>query len=112
MSGRVSLFGCAPDLSPDIRESSSYHFGTRGLYRQRQVPRRLIIQKSDKSYAASVVLVLTLGLVGGHRFYVGKTGTGVLFLLTAGLFGFGWLFDVFQVVFGNFTDKTGLFIRR
>lgn len=34
-----------------------------------------------------------LGLVGGHHFYLGQTGKGVLYLLTGGLLGIGWLVD-------------------
>jgi len=49
--------------------------------------------------------------LGGHRFYAGKTGTGILWLFTLGLFMIGWIIDIFTVVFGNFTDKTGAFIR-
>ena len=67
--------------------------------------------KSIKNYYVTVVLVILLGGFGIHRIYVGKVGTGVLYFFTAGLFIIGWVIDIFTVVFGNFTDKTGTFIR-
>jgi TM2 domain-containing membrane protein YozV len=67
--------------------------------------------KSVKNYAATLILVLLLGFVGGHRFYVGKVGTGILYFFTGGFFLIGWIIDIFTVIFGNFTDKTGSFIR-
>lgn len=67
--------------------------------------------RSVKSYSVTLVLVLLFGFVGGHRFYAGKVGTGLLFLFTAGFFVIGWIIDIFTVAFGNFTDKTGRFIR-
>jgi TM2 domain-containing membrane protein YozV len=67
--------------------------------------------KSVKSYTATLLLALTLGYFGAHRFYAGKVGTGLLFLFTVGFFGIGWIIDIFTVAFGNFTDKAGQFIR-
>ncbi len=67
--------------------------------------------KSVKNYSVTLVLVLLLGFMGGHRFYAGKVGTGILYLFTAGFFVIGWIIDIFTVAFGNFTDKTGSFIR-
>lgn len=67
--------------------------------------------KSVKNYGVTLGLAIILGAVGAHRLYVGKVGTGILYLFTAGLFLIGWVVDIFTVLFGNFTDKTGSFIR-
>ncbi len=39
------------------------------------------------------ILCLLLGFVGAHKFYEGKAGMGILYLLTGGLFGIGWFID-------------------
>ena len=35
--------------------------------------------------------------IGGHRFYFGHIGLGLLYLFTAGLFGIGWFVDLFLI---------------
>jgi len=39
------------------------------------------------------ILLTFLGLFGVHRMYMGKWFTGILYLLTAGLVGLGYLYD-------------------
>ena len=44
-------------------------------------------------------LCLFFGFLGAHKFYEGKTGMGILYLLTVGLFGIGWLIDCIVLLF-------------
>ena len=45
------------------------------------------------NYSVAWILLTFLGLFGAHRMYMGKWLTGVLYLLTLGLLGLGYLYD-------------------
>jgi len=45
------------------------------------------------NYSVAWILLTFFGMFGIHRFYMGKWPSGLLYLLTAGLFGIGWLYD-------------------
>lgn len=50
-------------------------------------------QSGPKDYSVAWLLLTFLGLLGLHRFYMGKWVTGLLYLVSAGLFGLGYLYD-------------------
>jgi len=62
---------------------------------------------SDRSRLVAFLLCWFLGYLGIHRFYVGKTGTGILYLLTVGIFGIGILIDWIVILVGGFKDDQG-----
>ena len=55
----------------------------------------------------ALLLTIFLGEFGIHRFLAGKIGTGIIWLLTCGCFGIGYIVDIIQVVTGKFTKKDG-----
>ncbi|MEB4613448.1 TM2 domain-containing protein [Leucobacter sp. M11] len=60
-----------------------------------------------KSFVATWLLSWFLGVLGVDRFYLGKVGTGILKLITAGGFGIWWLVDLILVLAGSQRDKQG-----
>lgn len=63
--------------------------------------------KSEKEWLVTLLLCLFLGSLGGHRFYAGKIGTGVLQLITLGGCGVWTIIDLIMILTGKFTDKDG-----
>jgi TM2 domain-containing membrane protein YozV len=49
----------------------------------------------EKEVWVAYLLWFLLGLLGVHKFYLGKMGWGILYIVTGGLFLIGWLVDVF-----------------
>lgn len=46
----------------------------------------------------ALLLCIFLGVFGGHKFYEGKAGMGVLYLFTGGLFGIGLIVDFITIL--------------
>ena len=57
----------------------------------RKADRRFLPGPID--YSAAWILLTLLGAFGVHRFYMGKWGTGLLYLCTVGLLGLGIIYD-------------------
>ena len=94
----VIIAGCVLLSSRKTDEKKSAFLGNQYLY-------------SSKSRTAALLLCFFFGVFGIHRFYVGKAGTGILYLLTAGGFGIGWLIDMITIVCGVFRDSQGNYLK-
>ena len=55
-----------------------------------------------KSKFVAYLLWFFLGILSAHKFYLGKIGIGILYLVTFQLFCVGWLIDLFTL--GNQVD--------
>lgn len=60
-----------------------------------------------KSKLVALLLCIFLGYFGAHRFYLGKTGSAVIYLLTCGGMYIGWLVDIVLILTNNLTDSYG-----
>lgn len=52
-----------------------------------------------KNKWVALLLCFFLGFLGAHKFYEGKIGTGILYILTFGVFGIGVLIDFIALLF-------------
>ena len=66
---------------------------------QPQVVNNTVVMGRERSKWVALLLCFFLGYLGAHKFYEGKTGMGILYLFTAGLFGIGVLIDFISLLF-------------
>ncbi len=67
---------------------------------------------SEKNWLVTLLLCIFLGPLGIHRFYVGKTGTGILMILTFGGLGIWVLVDLILIATNAFTDIDGFHLNK
>ena len=82
----------APQQAPQpiIINNTNTNVNTIGVYAGRRRP---------KNKWVALILCIFLGYFGAHKFYEGKTGMGILYLLTLGLCGIGWVIDTIVLLF-------------
>lgn len=67
---------------------------------------------SERSRGIALALAFIGGVFGLHRFYVGRTQSGVWMCVTLGGCGIWYLYDVVLVAAGEFTDGEGRRVKR
>ena len=56
------------------------------------------MENTNDTHLKSVGYILWLfGFIGAHRFYYGKTVSGIIYFFTLGLLGIGWIIDLFLI---------------
>lgn len=66
-----------------------------------------LLAASGKSQIVALLLVLLVGGLGIHRFYLGYTWQGVVQLLTLGGLGIWSLIDLIRIITGDLQPKDG-----
>ncbi len=65
---------------------------------QNQVNGGMMPFGAAKNKWVAVLLCLFLGLLGGHKFYEGKAGMGIIYIFTGGLFLIGAFIDFLNLL--------------
>ena len=70
------------------------------------------ISSSQQDWLVALLLCFFIGVIGAHRFYVGKIGTGILMVFTLGGLGIWTFIDLILIIVGKFKNKDGEVLSR
>ena len=104
---------CGTRLAYDTCQTQAAQPVVVNVYQQQSSERvvyvdRYVQKVSEKSRLVALLWCLFLGVIGAHKFYEGKYGMGVLYLLSGGVSGVGVVVDLLRYLFGTPRDKAGL----
>ncbi len=108
---RVFCPDCGASMAAEDRFCSSCRWDAENPQKRtgRSLPSspRTLGPPSNKSRMTTLLLCVFAGFLGLHRFYVGRIGSGALWLVTFGLLSVGWIYDLVMVATGEFVDDEG-----
>lgn len=89
-----------------LKEKILLPFAKKQLKKQARAKKNRINKKAKgkgkgKVQIVALLLCIFLGILGVHRFYLGYTGMGLLYLFTLGLVGVGWIIDIILLIIPN-----------
>ncbi len=67
---------------------------------------------SPRGRMITLLLAFFLGYLGVHRLYVGKWVTALIWFVTGGIVGIGWVVDCIIILLGSFKDSEGQVVSR
>ena len=70
------------------------------------------ISSSQQDWLVALLSCFFIGVIGAHRFYVGKIGTGLLMVFTLGGLGIWTFIDLILIIVGKFKNKDGEVLSR
>ena len=101
----VMLFTVVSDAKGRILDLPSYNLADYDADKYQELTElyesRIAAQDAEERATAlpEFLICLFLGALGGHKFYRKQFGMGIVYLLTGGLFGIGWLIDTVKLLF-------------
>lgn len=66
-----------------------------------------MINSPIRGRSSALLLAIVTGFFGGHRFYTGHIGIGIIQFLTFGGFFIWQIIDIISILFGSFKDADG-----
>lgn len=90
-------------IEPEVIQSTQYR------YENYNASSNYIM--SNRNGNIAVLLCWFGGVLGLHRFYLGRVISGVMFLITGGFFGIGVFSDLISISFGGLRDNEGKFLK-